>query len=111
MAHRNQRKTRMTRTSIWMLNHIKQTPYRKINPVRRFFAFMVFAGAAGKLRRQCSVDFSNSGFVRLDLLAVIGENAVDFLLHVADLRVHQRGQPLLQLRQYRFQLQLAIARG
>lgn len=43
--------------SIWMLNHIKQTPYRKINPVRRFFAFMVFAGAAGKLRRQCGVDF------------------------------------------------------
>lgn len=42
MAHRNQRKTRMTRTSIWMLNHIKQTPYRKINPVRRFFAFYGF---------------------------------------------------------------------
>ncbi len=48
MAHRNQRKTRMTRTSIWMLNHIKQTPYRKINPVRRFFAFMVFCGCSGQ---------------------------------------------------------------
>lgn len=36
MAHRNQRKTRMIRTSIWMPNHIKQSPYRKINPVRRF---------------------------------------------------------------------------
>lgn len=48
MAHRNQRKTRMTRTSIWMPNHIKQSPYRKINPVRRFFAFMVFYGCSGQ---------------------------------------------------------------
>lgn len=48
MAHRNQRKTRMTRTSIWMPNHIKQSPYRKINPVRRFFAFMVFCGCSGQ---------------------------------------------------------------
>ena len=48
MAHRNQWKTRMTRTSIWMPNHIKQTPYRKINPVRRFFAFMVFCGCSGQ---------------------------------------------------------------
>ena len=45
---RNQWKTRMTRTSIWMLNHIKQSPYRKINPVRRFFAFMVFCGCNGQ---------------------------------------------------------------
>ena len=42
------KKMRMTRTSIWMLNHIKQTPYRKINPVRRFFAFMVFCGCSGQ---------------------------------------------------------------
>lgn len=48
MAHRNQWKTRMTRISIWMPNHIKQTPYRKINPVRRFFAFMVFCGCSGQ---------------------------------------------------------------
>ncbi|MEI3426487.1 MAG: hypothetical protein V8R10_07670 [Christensenellales bacterium] len=48
MAHRNQRKTRMIRTSIWMPNHIKQSPYRKINPVRRFFAFMVFCGCSGQ---------------------------------------------------------------
>lgn len=40
--------TRMTRTSIWMPNHIKQSPYRKINPVRRFFAFMVFCGCSGQ---------------------------------------------------------------